>query len=95
MIDANGIIRINTSTTPPKGVEIRDLQVSLGRGHPADAGPWHFRPLLEDLLPRRVWTVANIDLTFVGTNVEFEDCDFWGDALIICTYSAITYILRF
>ena len=49
--------------------------------------------LVYDLAAKR--TVANIDLTFVGTTVEFEDCDFWNDSLIICTYKAASYILRF
>jgi hypothetical protein len=49
--------------------------------------------LVYDLAAKR--TIANIDLTFVGDNVEFEDCDFYDGALIICTYKAPTYILRF
>ena len=36
---------------------------------------------------------ANIDLTEL--NVEFEDCDFWDDALIVSCYEPNTYILRF
>lgn len=48
--------------------------------------------LIYDLAAQR--TLANIDLTGIG-DVEFEDCDFWDGALIICTYGTPTYILRF
>lgn len=44
-----------------------------------------------DLAAKR--TLANIDLSVL--NVEFEDCDFWDNALIIACYEANTYILRF
>lgn len=45
-----------------------------------------------DLAARR--TVANINLTDY-MNKEFEDCDFWDNALIIACYESNTFILRF
>lgn len=47
--------------------------------------------LVYDLAAHR--TLANIDLTVY--NVEFEDCDFWDNALIIACFESNTYILRF
>ena len=37
---------------------------------------------------------ALVDLTDLA-NFEPEDVDFWDDALILATYSANNYILRF
>lgn len=48
--------------------------------------------LVFDLAQHR--TVANIDLTSLG-DVEFEDLDFWDDAMVIASYAATNYILRF
>lgn len=44
-----------------------------------------------DLAAKR--TAANIDLTWI--NKEFEDLDFWDNALIIACYESNTYIMRF
>lgn len=52
--------------------------------------------LVYDLASQR--TVANIDLTNMG-NIEFEDMDFWDNAIILATWANTTnstsYIMRF
>lgn len=45
-----------------------------------------------DIIQQR--TFALIDLTDYG-NIEFEDLDFWNNSLILATYGATNYILRF
>lgn len=45
-----------------------------------------------DLSARRMYAFA--DLTDFA-NIEPEDLDFWDNAMILCTYSANNYILRF